>query len=83
LIAASQNKGPLKVFQSTMKQKIVPLLPFDESVIIYYKDGKKQKREVGYGSSFLSQSARFINVYPNMQKIQVTNNLGKARTIEL
>jgi hypothetical protein len=66
-----------------MKQKIVPLLPFDESVIIYYKDGKKQKREVGYGSSFLSQSARFINVYPNMQKIQVTNNLGKARTIEL
>jgi hypothetical protein len=83
LIAASQNKGPLKIFQSTMKQKTVPLLPFDESYLIYYKDGKKQKREAGYGSSFLSQSARFINVYPNMEKIEVTNNLGKTRIIEL
>jgi hypothetical protein len=83
LLAASQNKGPLKIFQLKQNQKLIALLPFDENVVIYYKDGKKQKREIGYGSSFLSQSGRFINLSSNVDKIEITDNLGKMRTVKL
>ncbi len=81
LLAASQNKGPLKIFQLKQKQKFIALQPFDESVIIYYRDGKKQKREVGYGSSFLSQSGRFLAIDANVLSVEIKNNKGETRKI--
>src|SRR6185312_13342674 len=81
LLAASQNKGPLKIFELKQKEKFIVLQPFDESVIIYYKDGKKQKREVGYGSSFLSQSGRFLAIDANVLSVEIKNNKGETRKI--
>jgi len=81
LLAASQNKGPLKIFQLKKKQKFIPLMPFDESAVIYYKDGRKQKREVGYGSSFLSQPGRFLSVDNNVVSIEIKDNKGEIRRI--
>ncbi|MBS1600240.1 MAG: VCBS repeat-containing protein [Bacteroidetes bacterium] len=83
LIAASQHKGTLKVFQSNKNFDFLPLNTDDVSAIIIYKNGKKQKRETGYGSSFLSQSARFITLDKNISSIQITNSKGKSRTITL
>ncbi len=62
LLAASQNRGLLKIFELKRNDKMVPLEPLDESAIITYKNGKKQQRWIGYGSSFLSQSGRFLSV---------------------
>jgi hypothetical protein len=83
LLAASQNKGPLKIYELNGNKKFIALLPFDESAIITYKDGKKQKREFTYGSSFLSQSGRHLAIDASMKSITITNNSAKTRTIEL
>ena len=81
LIAASQNKGPLKVFQLNKNCSFLPLLADDVSAIIIYKDGKHQKRETGYGNSFLSQSGRFITVDSTISSIEITNSKGKTRKV--
>ena len=81
LIAASQNKGPLKVFQLNKNYSFLPLYADDVSAIIVYKDGRHQKRETGYGNSFLSQSARFIPVDSSMSSIEITNSKGKTRRV--
>ncbi len=81
LIAASQNKGPLKIFELKGNNKIIPFMPFDESAVITYKNGKKQKREIDYGSSFLSQSGRFITIGNNVSSIDIKNNKGETRHI--
>jgi hypothetical protein len=83
LMAASQNKGALKVFELNKNYKMIPLAPFDESAIITYKNGKKQKREFSYGSSFLSQSGRFITIDNNVISVEIKNNKGVVRKLNL
>ena len=83
VIAASQNKGPLKVFQLRRKVNDIPILPGDLSAIIANKDGSIQKEEFYYGSSFLSQSARFLITNSNMKNVIITGNSGRKRTIEI
>ena len=83
LLAASQNKGPLKVFQLNDSCKTIPLNPLDVSAVIVYKDGKSQKREFEYGSSFLSQSARFLNIDKNVTSVEIKNNKGEIRRIDM
>ena len=81
LIAASQNKGPLKVFQLNKSCGFLPLNSDDVYAIIAYKDGKHQKRETGYGNSFLSQSGRFITIDDTISSIEITNSKGKTRKV--
>ncbi|MEO6838362.1 MAG: VCBS repeat-containing protein, partial [Ginsengibacter sp.] len=81
MLAASQNKGPLKVFELKRNKQFIPLEPLDESAIITYKDGKKQKRWIGYGSSFLSQSGRFLLIDETIKSVEIKDNKGKTRTI--
>jgi hypothetical protein len=83
LLAASQNRGLLKIFELKGNQKLIPLKPFDESAIITYKDSKKQKREIAYGSSFLSQSGRFLALGENVVSVEIKNNRGIVRSISL
>ena len=83
LMAASQNKGPLKVFELKRNDHLIPLLPLDESAIITHKNGKIQKREIGYGSSFLSQSGRFITIDSNVVSVKIKNNKGQVRNVSL
>jgi hypothetical protein len=83
LLAASQNKGPLKIFELKKNKRFIPLKPFDESAVITYKNGQKQKREIGYGSSFLSQSGRFLTVDENVILVEIKNNKGAVREINL
>lgn len=79
LIAASQNKGPIKIFSLKKEIKSIPVLPFDSYAIIYYKNGTTQKQELYYGTSFLSQSARFIIVNTAVKSIEIINGNGEKR----
>ncbi len=54
LLAAGQNRGPLKVFRLKNNQRIVPIAPMDVSASIKYKNGKTIEQEFYYGNSFLS-----------------------------
>jgi hypothetical protein len=83
LIAASQNKGPLKVFQSNREVRMIDVKPGEVSALIYYKDGHTQKREINYGYSFLSQSGRFLNVDDKVQSVEIININGSKRSINL
>ena len=83
LMTASQNKGALKVFELKRDDTIIHLKPLDESAIITYQNGKKQKREIGYGSSFLSQSGRFITIDKNVVSVAIKNNKGEVRNVSL
>jgi ASPIC and UnbV/FG-GAP-like repeat len=81
LVAASQYKGPLKVFELKRKINVVPLNPSDEYALIKYKNGTTEKKEFYYGSSFLSQSARFMEVNQGIGAITVMDNKGQSREI--
>ncbi len=81
LVAASQNRGPLKVFELKGNRKAISLEPSDVSVMITYSNNTIQKREVNYGASFLSQSGRFINVANNAISVQIKDNRGKVRSV--
>ena len=83
LIAASQNKDVLKVFQLKRKVKNIPIQPDDINAIIKFKDGKIEKQEFYYGSSFLSQSGRFITADSSMASVTIKNNKGQIRSIAL
>ncbi|MES1159422.1 MAG: VCBS repeat-containing protein, partial [Bacteroidota bacterium] len=81
LVAASQNKGPLKMFLSNKNCSFLPLNADDVSALIIYRDGRRQRRETGYGNSFLSQSGRFITVTGTMASIEITDSKGGTRRI--
>jgi hypothetical protein len=81
LIAASQNKDKLKIYELKRRSTYVPLQTNDASALIYYKSGTMQKRELNYGASFLSQSARFLNVDSTVSKIVLNDSKGNSRTL--
>jgi len=83
LLAAGQNRGPLKVFGLKRKRHFVPLLPDDENAVLAYRNGISRKIEFYYGSSFLSQSGRFLITDENMKSIIISNNAGVKRKIDL
>lgn len=83
LIAAGQNKGPYKIFELKNDIRSVVAEPLDVSAIVRYRNGKTQKREINYGSSFLSQSGRFLLLGNNVVSVEVTNSLGAKRKLSL
>ncbi|MES2648716.1 MAG: VCBS repeat-containing protein [Bacteroidota bacterium] len=83
LLVASQNKGPLQVFQPRHKTRLVPFSADDAFTIITSKTGRRQKIENYFGSSFLSQSSRFFNVPLNATSVVITNNKFQERSVIL
>jgi hypothetical protein len=83
LLAGSQNRGPLKVFRLKNTQKIIQLAPNDVKASIRYKNGKILTQEFYYGSSFLSQSGRFIRVTDQVSDVELIDSKGIKRKINL
>lgn len=82
LAAAGQNRGVLKVFELKQGPNSVPLKSDDVGAEISFTDGRKQKAEVNYGASFLSQSARFISIGKNVKSVSITGINGQTRRID-
>ena len=82
LVVASQNKDALKVFQLKKKKEFLFIKADDQFAIIKYRNGTVRKEEFYYGSSFLSQSSRFITLNNNVKSIEITNNKKQMRTIK-
>ena len=83
LLAASQNKGPLKIMQLKKEGLIIRYKPNEISADIVYKNGMIQKREISFGTSFLSQSAQILLVNSNMKRVELKDNNGGKRVINL
>ena len=79
LVAASQNKGPLKIYKLQSSQSLISFLPGDQYAVITNKNGTIQKIENYSGSSFLSQSAPFFTIGNNVTSVTITNYAGHQR----
>ena len=80
-IAASQYQDALRIFELQRKIKTIPINPSDLYAVIKYKNGTIEKKEFYYGSSFLSQSARFIELNDKVAGITITTNMGQSRSM--
>ncbi|HVS94299.1 MAG TPA: VCBS repeat-containing protein [Mucilaginibacter sp.] len=83
LVAASQNRDALKIFELKRGVHPVRLQPMDAYAVIQYKNGKITKREFYYGDSFLSQSGRFIDVDNTMSSVKIVDSFGHTRNVPL
>jgi hypothetical protein len=81
LVAASQYRDAMKVFELKTTPQLLKINPDDRMAILHYTNGKVRKEEFYYGSSFLSQSARFISITPTISAVEITNNTGSKRKI--
>ena len=82
VLAAGQNSGALKLFQNKIAAgNIIPLQHGDIFATVHLKNGQMRKEEFQYGSSFLSQSGRFIQLNPSIKSIEITNNKNQKRII--
>ena len=78
LLAAAENRGPLRVFKLRKNILCMPVKPDDEYAIVQLKNGKKRKEEFYYGASYLSQSSRFLNINDAVKSIQIFNSKGDS-----
>ena len=83
MLAAAQNRGPLKVFELKRKLKFISLRPDDFSGEVKYTNGQIQKAEFYYGSSFLSESGRFVNIDSTVRSLKITNIKGEVREVKI
>jgi hypothetical protein len=83
LVAAGQNRGPLKLFSDKQARQFLQAEPLDASAVITTKDGSKRKVEFYHGSSFLSSSSRFFPVNEQVKSIEITTFEGDSRKINL
>lgn len=83
LLAASQNRDVMKIFELKRAVNSIKLQPLDMFALIKYKNGKTSKEEFYNGTSFLSQSGRFINVDNTMASVKIINSKGQERNVPL
>lgn len=81
LIMATQNRADLRSFEGLNSLTTQPLKTNDAVIFEHLKNGKTRKVEVGYGTSFLSQSSRSILLSPNVKSVEVLDYQGKKRSL--
>lgn len=82
LIAAAQNRGPLKIFSLERNVNFIAVEPTDVSAEIKYSGGVSRKQELYYGYSFLSQSARTLCIDSNVISVTISDNKGGTRKVK-
>jgi len=82
LIAAAQNRGPLKIFSLKRNVNFIAVEPTDVSAEIKYSGGVSRKQELYYGYSFLSQSARTLCIDSNVISVTISDNKGGTRKVK-
>lgn len=82
LLAAGQNRGPLKLFARREKGWMIPLTPGDVAALVTLKDGRIRREEFHFGDSFLSQSGRFLWEYGPVTAVEILDDRGKKRRVK-
>lgn len=85
IVVATQNSGTMKAFKVPRSDStiVVSLRPLDQSGQLRFEDGRTRRVEFYYGSSYLSQSSRMLQVPPSVEEVSITNSEGERRTIDL
>ncbi len=80
-VLAANNDGPLKVFEIKGKSKKLAIEDAAESGVIVFKDGRRRKIEFYYGSGYLSQGTRSLNLNEGIKEIRSTDFYGKSKML--
>jgi len=81
-IVASQNRDKLRIARLNAAHEIIKPQTNESSAIVTFKNGKKQKIEFPYGSSFLSQSSRFMMLSQDVASVSFLSTDGKTRVVK-
>jgi hypothetical protein len=83
-LVSTENRKALRFFKMNgISKKSIQLMPSETKAMLYYKGNKKQKAELTYGSSFLSQTTRNYSIPSGVTKIELYTQQGKlTRTID-
>ncbi len=79
----SQNKGELRFFDFKNNVQTVALKPTETSATLTLKNGKTRRVEMGYGSSFLSQSGHHLAISSDVVKVEIIDFKGSKRVVKL
>ncbi|WP_299289180.1 VCBS repeat-containing protein [uncultured Mucilaginibacter sp.] len=86
LYIASQNQDSLKVFSSKVQEKTpavwINLKPTDFYADLIYKNNRKKHVEFYYGSTYLSQSSRKMELDKDAEAIFITDYQGNKRKVK-
>jgi hypothetical protein len=82
MMVASQNRDVVKAFELKRNVNNIPLKSTDISARVQYKNGKILKHEFTYGSSFLSQSGRFLTIDKDVRNVTITDYQGRQRQVK-
>ncbi len=83
LLAAGQNRGPLKIFELKKDIRTIRVGPSDVGALLKYKNGLTRKQEIYYGSSFLSESGRFLNLDKNVESVEIYDSHGQTHKVKI
>jgi enediyne biosynthesis protein E4 len=84
LLLVTQNNDKLEVFESTRDGcRNVRLQPLDAYAVVTLADGSTQRAEFYYGSSYLSQSSRFLALPASATRAVIYDYAGKSRSLAL
>jgi hypothetical protein len=90
LFIVSQNQDSLRMFTATYNSarrkassRLLPLKPLDARAEIHYRDGRSERREFYYGSTYLSQSSRRLSLGPEVVAVTLFDFKGNSRSIQL
>lgn len=83
-LVSTENRKALRFFKMNGEQKkSIQLMANETKMMLYFKGNKKQKAELTYGSSFLSQTTRNYSIPNGVTKIELYTQQGKlTRTID-
>jgi hypothetical protein len=81
-IVASQNRDRLRIARLNAAHEIIKPQTNETSALVIFKNGKKQKVEFPFGSSFLSQSSRFMLLSPDVVSVSFLATDGKTRVVK-
>jgi hypothetical protein len=82
LALVTQNNDSLKVFSpATAGCHNVRLQPLDAYAILTLADGSTRREEFYYGSTYLSQSSRFLAVPITARSAVIYDTAGRSRTV--
>ncbi|GEO05347.1 hypothetical protein AAE02nite_30110 [Adhaeribacter aerolatus] len=89
IVIATQNQDSLKVYNikntvspgTKQPAQLIALQPVDAWAVVTYANGKKEKLEFNYGSTYLSQSARRFERLPTMTSVEIFDFKGRSRKL--
>jgi enediyne biosynthesis protein E4 len=79
LILVGNNSGAMQAFQHPNNGTDIPVKSGDVYAILKLKNGQQYKQEFYYGSNYLSQTARMLQVHKDAVGVTIFTNQNTKR----